>query len=167
MVAARRVHRPALDVGEPPGERRSFHRHRPRDLRAAGAAARRNPVIGAALRRVEDERFLAGSGRFIGDLSFPGELHCVFVRSPHAHARIRSIRSPSGVIFTGKDIEDVKAMRCGWGLPGMNEPPRWTLAREVVRHVAEPVAMVLAETRVAAEDLPEHLQVDYDRLPLI
>jgi carbon-monoxide dehydrogenase large subunit len=79
-------------------------------------------VIGAALRRVEDDRFLAGSGQFIADLSFPGELHCVFVRSPHAHARIRAIRAPSGVVLTGRDLEGVKPMRCGWVLPGMNEP---------------------------------------------
>jgi carbon-monoxide dehydrogenase large subunit len=123
-------------------------------------------VIGAALRRVEDDRFLAGSGQFIADLSFPGELHCVFVRSPHAHARIRSIRS-SGLIFTGKDLEGVHPMRCGWVLPGMIEPPRWALAREVVRHVGEPVAMVLAESRTMAEDLAEQVAVDYEPLPLI
>jgi len=123
-------------------------------------------VIGAALRRVEDDRFLAGSGSFIADLSFPGELHCVFVRSPHAHARIRSVRSTSAIVFTGRDLA-TQPMRCGWVLPGMKEPPRWQLARETVRHVGEPVAMVLAESRAAAEDAAEQVIVDYEPLPLI
>jgi carbon-monoxide dehydrogenase large subunit len=123
-------------------------------------------VIGAALRRVEDDRFLLGHGQFIADLSFPGELHCVFVRSPHPHARIRSIRS-SGLVFTGKDLQGLQPMRCGWVLPGMKEPPRWPLARETVRHVGEPVAMVLAETRAAAEDAAEKVEVDYEPLPPI
>ena len=122
-------------------------------------------MIGAALRRVEDERFLAGSGQFIADLSFQNELHCVFVRSPHAHARIRRIRS-TGLVFTGKDL-DSRSMRCGWVLPGMTEPPRWQLARDVVRHVGEPVAMVLAETRAAAEDAAEKVEVEYEALPPI
>src|SRR5207302_1940754 len=68
MVAPRCLHRAALDLGEPRGARRgggAVHRHRPRPLRAAGAAARRNRVIGAALRRVEDARFLTGSGRSV------------------------------------------------------------------------------------------------------
>ena len=126
-------------------------------------------MIGAALRRVEDERFLAGSGQFIGDLSFPGELHCVFVRSPHAHARIRGIAFPKGTVLTGRDmaIDGIGPMRCGWVLPGMKEPARWALARETVRHVGEPVAMALADTRAAAEDLAEQVTVDYEPLPLI
>ena len=123
-------------------------------------------MIGAALRRVEDERLLAGKGHFIADLVLPGELHCVFVRSPHPHARIGSIKS-SGLVFTGKDLEGIQSMRCGWVLPGMNEPPRWQLARGVVRHVGEPVAMVLAETRAAAEDLAERVEVEYEPLPPI
>ncbi|HUQ25941.1 MAG TPA: xanthine dehydrogenase family protein molybdopterin-binding subunit [Burkholderiales bacterium] len=124
-------------------------------------------MIGAALRRVEDERFLAGSGQFIADLSFLNELHCVFVRSPHAHARIRSIRSTAGIVFTGKDLAGIQPMRCGWVLPGMKEPSRWALARDVVRHVGEPVAMVLAESRAAAEDAAEEVSVDYEPLPLL
>ena len=123
-------------------------------------------MIGAALRRVEDERFLAGAGRFIADLALPGELHCVFVRSPHPHARIRSIRS-SGLVFTGKDLEGIQPMRCGWELPGMKQPTRSQLARDTVRHVGEPVAMVLAETRAAAEDAAETVSVDYEPLPPI
>ncbi len=122
-------------------------------------------MIGAALRRVEDGRFLTGAGRFIDDLSLPGELHCALVRSPHPHARIVCVNIPQGVAgFAGKDLAGVKPMRAGWVLPGMLEPPRYPLARELVRHVGEPVAAVFAETRQLAEDAAERVAVDYEAL---
>jgi len=127
-------------------------------------------VIGKSVLRVEDQRFLTGNGRFIDDLSLPGELHCAFVRSPHPHARIRSIRSPEGVLMlTGEDMarDGVNAMRCGWVLPGMVEPARFALARGTVRHVGEPVAVVFAGSRTLAEDAAERVEVDYEPLALI
>jgi len=127
-------------------------------------------VIGRPVLRVEDQRFLTGNGSFIEDLSFPGELHCAIVRSPHAHARILAVRIPDGVLaLTGEDMArgGVGAMRCGWALPGMVEPPRYALARGTVRHVGEPVAAVFADSRSAAEDAAERIDVDYEPLPLI
>jgi len=128
-------------------------------------------VIGAAVRRVEDRRFLEGSGRFIADLVLPGELHCAIVRSPHPHARILSIGIPSGVIgFTGKDMaaDGVGPMRAGWRVGAdMLEVPRWALARDVVRHVGEPVAAVFAESRALAEDAAERVIVEYEPLELL
>ena len=127
-------------------------------------------MIGKSILRVEDQRFLTGDGRFIDDLELPGGLHCVIVRSPHAHARVRSIRAPGGVLMlTGEDMaaDGVNAMRCGWVLPGMVEPPRFALARGTVRHVGEPVAAVFAESRAQAEDAAEQVEVDYEPLPLI
>jgi aerobic carbon-monoxide dehydrogenase large subunit len=127
-------------------------------------------VIGASVRRVEDRRFLEGSGSFIADLSLPGELHCALVRSPHPHARIRSIAFPAGALgFTGRDMaaDGVGPMRAGWVLPGMSEAPRWALARGTVRHVGEPVAAVFAETRALAEDAAEQTEVEYEALPPI
>jgi len=127
-------------------------------------------VIGKSVLRVEDQRFLTGSGRFIEDLSVPGELHCAIVRSPHPHACIRGVRAPADVLMlTGADMarDDVGPMRCGWALPGMVEPPRYALARDTVRHVGEPVAAVLAESRAAAEDAAELVEVDYEPLPLL
>jgi carbon-monoxide dehydrogenase large subunit len=126
--------------------------------------------IGAPVRRVEDLRFLTGCGRFIDDLSFPGMLHCVLVRSPHSHARIARISFPPGVtVFTGRDMQNdgVGPMRAGWQVPGMVEPPRWALARDTVRHVGEPVAAAFAETRALAEDLAEQVLVDYEPLERI
>jgi carbon-monoxide dehydrogenase large subunit len=96
---------------------------------------------------------LRGGGRFVADLVIPGELHCAIVRSPHAHAVIRSIdaaraRAAPGVVaaFSGTDMaaDRVGSMRALWAIRGtdgkpMAEPPRWALARERVRHVGEPV----------------------------
>jgi carbon-monoxide dehydrogenase large subunit len=127
-------------------------------------------MIGQPVRRVEDRRFLTGAGRFIDDVDIPGALHCVFVRSPHAHARIRAIHFPRELlVLTGHDMEKdgVGPMRAGWVIPGMVEPSRWALARATVRHVGEPVAAVFAETRALAEDAAEQVDVDYQALPRI
>jgi len=124
-------------------------------------------VIGQPVRRVEDVRFLTGAGRFIDDLSFPGMLHCVLVRSPHAHARIRKIAFPNEIlVLTGRDMEKdgVGPMRAGWQVPGMVEPARWALARETVRHVGEPVAAVFAESKSQAEDAAEQIRIEYEAL---
>ena len=127
-------------------------------------------MIGKPVLRVEDQKFLSGEGRFIEDLSLPGELHCAIVRSPHAHARILAIRAPHGAqILTGEDMarDGVQPMRCGWALPGMVEPPRYALARGTVRHVGEPVAAVFAATRALADDVAEQVEVEHEPLPLI
>ena len=123
-------------------------------------------MIGKSVLRVEDQRFLTGTGQYIDDQSLPGELYCAIVRSPHAHARIRAVRIPGSVLaLTGEDMarDGVRAMRCGWVLPGMVEPPRYALARATVRHVGEPVAVVFAESRAAAEDA-RHFDEDRRRL---
>ena len=124
-------------------------------------------MIGEPVRRVEDQRFLTGCGRFIDDLSLPGMLYCALVRSPHPHARVRNVSLPRGAIaFSGRDME-VGPMRAGWQLPGMVEPPRWALARDTVRHVGEPVAVVFASNPELAQDLAEQVDLDYEPLPLI
>jgi carbon-monoxide dehydrogenase large subunit len=137
--------------------------------------------IGARVLRLEDPRFLTGRGQFVADLAFPDELHCVLVRSPHAHAHIRAVDTAAaargaGVIavLTGADMaaDGVGPMRCLWpirshdGRP-MAEPPRWALARERVRHVGEAVAAVVAASRAAAADAAELVPVDYEPLPAV
>jgi carbon-monoxide dehydrogenase large subunit len=128
-------------------------------------------MIGAAIRRVEDERFLTGRGSFIDDLALPAMLHCAFVRSPHAHARILQVRSgeKDAVVVTGKELraDGINPMRAGWALAGMIEVPRWPLAYDTVRHVGEPVAAVFAESQGLAEDAAEAVEVHYDALPLV
>ncbi|MGH8675081.1 MAG: xanthine dehydrogenase family protein molybdopterin-binding subunit, partial [Burkholderiales bacterium] len=138
-------------------------------------------MIGARIARKEDYRFLVGAGCFVADLSLPRELHCVIVRSPHAHARIRALdafaaRAAPGVraVFTGADMaaDGVGPMRSAWevqqpGGPAMREPQRWALARGVVRHAGEPVAAVIAESPALAEDAAERVAVDYEPLALL
>jgi aerobic carbon-monoxide dehydrogenase large subunit len=137
--------------------------------------------IGQAVRRKEDVRFITGTGRFTDDMHRPNEAHAVFVRSPHAHAVLRRVdaenaRRAPGVlgVFTGEDVA-----RAGLGLikcvvPLKNRDGsdyanlgRPLLARGRVRHVGEPVAMVVAETLAAAKDAAELVDADYEPLPVV
>jgi carbon-monoxide dehydrogenase large subunit len=124
---------------------------------------------------------LRGAGRFVADIVLAGELHCVLVRSPHAHARIVSIdtapaaQMPGVVaVLTGADMaaDNVAPMAPLWAIKSadgrpMAEPPRWALARGTVRHVGEAVAAVIAETRVQAMDAAEAVDVAYAPLPVV
>lgn len=126
-------------------------------------------LIGSALPRREDERLVRGQGRYVTDLAFPGQLFAVFVRSSHAHARlgtidIRAALQVPGIlaVLTAPDLGPA------WKpLPGSDECPRYPLARDVVRHVGEPVAVVIAENRYRGEDAAERVAVDYDPLPAV
>ncbi|HSB21334.1 MAG TPA: xanthine dehydrogenase family protein molybdopterin-binding subunit [Anaeromyxobacteraceae bacterium] len=133
------------------------------------------------MRRIEDPALLTGAGRFVDDLSLPGQAHLRFLRSPHAHARIRSIdvspaASMPGVlaVVTGRDLVDAgvratplgKAFRRGDGAPAAS-PPRRALAHEVVRFVGEAVAAVIAETPGQASDALSRIEVDYEELPAV
>ena len=131
--------------------------------------------------RVEDPKFLRGQGCYVADISLPGELHCVLVRSPHAHARIRDIDSAKAAasfgvaaVFAGADMaaDEVGPMAPLWAIATsdgkpMAEPPRWALARGTVRHVGEAVAAVIAATRAQAEHAADLLAIDYGPLPVI
>jgi len=134
--------------------------------------------IGASVKRREDLRFLSGRGNYTDDINRPGQLHAVLVRSPHPHARIRGIdtaaaKAAPGVhaVFTGADLaaEKVGGLPCGWqvknkdGSP-MAEPPHPVLAIGKVRHVGDPVAVVIAETKGQARDAAELVAVDYEVL---
>jgi carbon-monoxide dehydrogenase large subunit len=135
--------------------------------------------IGASVRRKEDLRFLSGRGQYTDDINRPGQLYAHILRSPHAHAEIRGIdiaaaKAMPGVkaIFTGADMaaENIGGLPCGWqihnkdGSP-MAEPPHPVLAVGRVRHVGDPVAVVIAETRPQARDAAEAIAVEYATLP--
>ena len=140
-----------------------------------------NTFIGASVKRKEDYRFLTGAGNYTDDISLPGQTFAYFVRSPHAHARIRSIRKDKtlkapGVlaVFTGEDLAEAKVggLPCGWLITDMNgqpmkEPPHPCLAQGKVRHVGDQVAVVIAETYQQAKDAAEMLQVEYEVLPAV
>jgi aerobic carbon-monoxide dehydrogenase large subunit len=135
--------------------------------------------IGAAVRRKEDFRFLTGQGNYTDDINRPSQTYAVVLRSQHAHARIKGIdtaaasKAPGVIaIFLGKDLaaENIGGLPCGWqihskdGSP-MAEPPHPVMAVGKVRHVGDPVAVVIAETKQQAKDAAELIAVDYTDLP--
>jgi carbon-monoxide dehydrogenase large subunit len=138
------------------------------------------PHIGESLKRKEDYRFLTGAGQYTDDINLANQTYAVFVRSPHAHAAIKSIdlaaaKTMPGVveIFTGKDVEGkMGGLPCGWlinnpdGSP-MKEPPHPILAQGKVRYVGDHVAMVVAETLEQAKNAAEAVQVDYEVLSAV
>lgn len=138
-------------------------------------------VIGKPLRRREDIRFVRGQGRYVDDVQLPGTAWCAFVRSPHAHARIRSIsievasRVPGvSLVLAAADWDKaghgeltvVHPMPFGDGRP-MNCSPRPAFARDTVHHVGDIVAAVIGESHFAAQDGAEAVAVDYEVLPAV
>jgi carbon-monoxide dehydrogenase large subunit len=137
--------------------------------------------IGAAVRRKEDYRFITGHGNYTDDINRPGQAYLYVLRSSVAHANIRGIdtRAAAGApgviaVFTGQDLaaDGIGGLPCGWGVNNkdgspMAEPPHPVLATGRVRHVGDPVAIVVAETRLAAKDAAEQIAVDYDELPAV
>ncbi|HLY46057.1 MAG TPA: xanthine dehydrogenase family protein molybdopterin-binding subunit [Stellaceae bacterium] len=138
-------------------------------------------AIGTAVRRREDYRFLTGQGTYTDDINRPGQLHAFILRSPHANARIERIdtgaaKSAPGVaaIYTGADLaaDGIGGLPCGWlinskdGSP-MKEPPHPVLADGRVRHVGDPVAVVIADTLGQARDAAELIAVDYAVEPAV
>ncbi|HVW32378.1 MAG TPA: molybdopterin cofactor-binding domain-containing protein, partial [Acidimicrobiia bacterium] len=131
--------------------------------------------LGQSVKRVEDKRLLAGAGRYVDDVTVPGMLHAAFLRSPYPHARIRSIdtaeaRAVPGVhlVLTGEDMKS-RTWACfgTLDLPGLYNPSFYCLATDKVRHVGDPVAIVVADSRRLAEDACELIAVDYEPLPAV
>jgi aerobic carbon-monoxide dehydrogenase large subunit len=131
--------------------------------------------VGRPLRRREDPELLSGKGVFIADVTRPGMLHAAFLRSPHAHARIRAIdareaRALPGVhaVLTGGDLPaDLGPQPVFIHFQDERPTPTWALARERVRYVGEPVAAVAAESRYVAEDALERMQIAWEPLPAV
>src|SRR5438445_2612978 len=135
-------------------------------------------AIGQSVSRFEDPRLLKGGGRYVGDMVLPGTVVGYVLRSPHAHARIRSIdtgkaKAAPGVlaVLTGADWQ-----ASGWGdLPvpdglkrrdgSVFRPPYPALVKDEVRWVGDYVAFVVAETLHRALDAAELVEVDYEPLP--
>ncbi len=140
-----------------------------------------NSPIGKSVRRREDARFLTGAGQYTDDMVMHGQTHGVFLRSPHAHARIKTIDTSKAAkakgvvaIFTGADLADAKVggLPCGWLIhnkdgSAMKEPGHPVLAQGKVRYVGDQVALVVAETAWQARDAAELIEVDYEELPAV
>ncbi|MBI4278336.1 MAG: xanthine dehydrogenase family protein [Armatimonadetes bacterium] len=132
-------------------------------------------LIGAPVRRVEDGRLLRGRGGFLADLRLPGARQAVFIRSPYPHARIVGVDGSealgmSGVeaVVSGRDLLPlVRPVVTALRLEGMAACGRHALAHDVARYVGDPVAVVVAADRYAAEDAAERVAVHYEPLPAV
>jgi aerobic carbon-monoxide dehydrogenase large subunit len=133
--------------------------------------------IGQAVPRIEDPRLLTGRGRYTDDLRLGGEAHLHVLRSPHAHAVVKAVRAEAAasapgvlLVLTGEDVarDGIGPIPC---LADIGRPvaatPRPVLATDRVRHVGQPVAVVVAETLLQARDAAELIEVDYEPLPAV
>ncbi|HUN50092.1 MAG TPA: xanthine dehydrogenase family protein molybdopterin-binding subunit, partial [Candidatus Sulfotelmatobacter sp.] len=137
--------------------------------------------IGQAVRRKEDVRFITGTGRFTDDIGLADQAHIYFLRSPHAHAEVKRIdagaaRRAPGVlgVFTAAEVAGLGRIKCAAPAQLKNRdgsdyfnPGRSQLAADRVRHVGDPLAMVVAESLAAAKDAAELIEVDYVPLPAV
>ena len=158
------------------------------DLRHMSAPSGPPNGIGQPVRRKEDVRLLTGRGHYGDDLALPRMVHAAFVRSPHAHARIRSMDKTAALavpgalaVLAGADYvaDGLKPIPHNAGLVEPPDlvvrfcgrdpisPPHWPLPIEKARFVGEGVAMVVAELIAAAKDMAERVQIDYEPLPAV
>ena len=138
-------------------------------------------AVGQSVRRLEDPRLVQGLGRYSDDVRLPREAHAVLARSPHAHARIRGIDTSAALKLPGVlavltaaelaadgvgNLPTDRGRKRGDGAPAF-PTPRPALLGERVRHVGDPVALVVAETHAQALDAADRLRIDYEPLPAV
>jgi carbon-monoxide dehydrogenase large subunit len=137
--------------------------------------------IGARVVRKEDKRFITGKGRYVDDIKLLGMTHAHFIRTPHAHAKVKGIDSSAALkmpgvvaVLTGQQIVDDKVgnLICGWAITSKDGSPMkmgaWpAMAPETVRFVGQAVAVVIADTKNLARDAAEAVVVDYEELPAV
>ncbi len=134
--------------------------------------------VGQAMKRKEDPRMISGRANYVDDIALPGMLHAAIVRSPEAHAKILAIDKSAAedhpgvvAVFTGEDLarDFASALPMAWDPPGVEikTPDHWPLSRGAVKHVGDPVAVVVAVDRYVAVDAAEDVIVDYDPLPAV
>ncbi len=132
--------------------------------------------VGQAMRRKEDPRLITGKGTYVDDINLTGQLWAAWVRSPEAHAKIVSIdtsaaKAREGVraVYTHEDLDIDESLPMAWVPPGVevNTPHHYVLAKDAVRHVGDPVALVVGDDRYAVVDAAEDVIVEYDPLPVV
>jgi carbon-monoxide dehydrogenase large subunit len=134
-------------------------------------------VFGSGIKRREDPRLITGIARYTEDIVVPGLVHAAILRSPHAHARIRSIdtaqaKAAPGVlaVFTGSDTESaLKPIPCLWLVPSsdLRTSPYSPLAKDTVRFVGDAIAVIVAESPYQAYDALDLVSVEYEPLPAV
>ena len=141
-----------------------------------GATAANGKWVGQAIRRKEDPPLITGRGNYVDDITLPGMLWAAFIRSPEAHARIVSIDKAEAeclpgvhAVLTGEDLALESGLPMAWVPPGVevNAPEHWPLAKDTVKHVGDPVAVVVGDDRYAVVDAAEHVLVEYAPLPVV
>ena len=130
-------------------------------------------LVGSRIKRREDPRLIMGRGTFVDDIQLPRMTYAAILRSPYAHARIRSIdvskaKALPGVVavITGADLQG-KNVPCGWTLPDIKVAPHPALAVGKVRYTGDAVAVVVAEERYIARDALDLIEVDFEPLPVV
>ncbi|HEX3938868.1 MAG TPA: xanthine dehydrogenase family protein molybdopterin-binding subunit, partial [Xanthobacteraceae bacterium] len=137
--------------------------------------------IGAAVRRKEDHRFITGKGHYTDDINRPGQAYAYFLRSPHAHAKIKSIDTKAAAaapgvvaVLTGTELatDKIGNLICGWMIHSKDGTPMKmsahpALATGKANHVGDAVAVVIADTLSQARDASEKIKVDYEVLPAV
>ncbi|SFE42138.1 xanthine dehydrogenase family protein molybdopterin-binding subunit [Thermoflexibacter ruber] len=138
-------------------------------------------LIGQAVKRVEDKRFITGKGKYTDDIVLPNMTYAYIIRSPYAHAKILKLDTSQALamegivaIFTGEDIakSGVNGVPCGWQVnfntgETMKEPPHPLLVKDKVLHVGDSVAIIIAESRALAKDAAEMVEIEYEELPCV
>jgi carbon-monoxide dehydrogenase large subunit len=133
-------------------------------------------LFGSSIKRREDPRLITGKGVYTDDVRLPGQVYAAFVRSPHAHARVKRVdvsraKGVPGVVaaYTGKELAagGVGALPCGWLLPDIKIPEYRALATDKVHFVGHAVAVVIGETPYAARDGADQVAVDYEALAAV
>jgi carbon-monoxide dehydrogenase large subunit len=131
------------------------------------------PLVGSRIKRREDPRMIMGRGTYVDDVQLPRMTYAAMLRSPYAHARIRSInvdkaKALPGVVavLTGDDLQG-QNVPCGWTLPDMKVAPHPALAIGKVRYTGDAVAVLVAEERYLARDALDLIEVDYEPLPVV
>jgi carbon-monoxide dehydrogenase large subunit len=135
-----------------------------------------NGHVGRSLRRKEDPRLIRGQASYVDDINLTGQLWAAWVRSPEAHAKIVSIdtsaaKARDGVVavYTNEDLDMEAGLPMAWVPPGVdvNTPDHWVLAKGEVKHVGDPVALVIGNDRYTVVDAAEDVIVEYDPLPVV
>lgn len=129
--------------------------------------------VGQRIKRVEDPRLITGTARYLDDIQLPGMLHAAVLRSSYAHARIKGINTEAAAnapgvvaVFTGKDFADLPPLPCAWQAGGVKNNPNTPRMLEIdrVTFTGAGIAVVVAESRYAAEDALSLIEVDYEPL---
>src|SRR5437773_8651726 len=172
--------------GDPPRARgksvplHGLPKHRRRDpgrgRRTVGGPAMAT-LFGSGIKRREDPRLITGKATYTDDVKLPGLLYAAVLRSTYAHAKLRKVdvakaKQATGVVavYTGADVKDkLNTVRCAWNVPNcdLKVPPHPPLAVDRVRYVGDGIAMVVAESRAAARDALDLIDVDYDALDAV